>query len=579
MSILLIEPPAADWAERAIRSVRERFPGEPLTLVAKADPRAGPRVAPPGVAEIVARRGGRRLPGLADVRAWIGLAARRHGAVVVPFPGKPQAPAPFLRLLVFSLLPGARLWTLSEDGTIDRMGATSWVREGLRAAGFRLLDGAARLLARVLALLAGSKAKASPTSPPGDPRAAYVVPVLPDVSHTFVYREILAILERRPDAEVLCLERGAAPFLHPEAASLLGKVRFVPRPGIAARYASLFGWMVRAPLRTGSLFALYARRPRGSSGDLLGRAPFCEPRHPGNAFELADALRKGGAGHLHSYGSTYAANVALGASLLLDRPFSVTAYEDFDFDYDFKMLAEKFGRATFFRVTTRDSRARLGRQLGLERPDRIAVIPWGIDPLRWGGSAHRPGRGILLSACRLVEKKGLRHLVEALARLAQKGVPFRWIAAGDGPERPGLEALVARHGLGGRVEFLGPVPSDRVRELLLQSDLAVLPCVVAASGDRDGIPTFLLEAMLCGVPVVTTPVSGIPELVVDGETGFLARPGEPDSLAQTIERALADRPLADRVAARARERVAATQRVERSAELLLQAVGGRLPGT
>ncbi|HKB15288.1 MAG TPA: glycosyltransferase, partial [Planctomycetota bacterium] len=235
-------------------------------------------------------------------------------------------------------------------------------------------------------------------------------------------------------------------------------------------------------------------------------------------------------------------------------------------------------RASFLRVTTRDSRARLARQLGLERPERIPIIPWGIDPARWGGEAERPGRGVLLSACRLVEKKGLRDLVPALARLAQRGVPFRWIAAGEGPERASLEALVARHGLEKRVEFLGPVPNDRVRELLLRSDLAVLPCVVAASGDRDGIPTFLLEAMLCGVPVVTTPVSGIPELVVDGETGFLARPGEPESLAEAIERALRDRLLADRVAARARKRVESTQRVERSAELLLQAVGGRLPG-
>ncbi|HKB15054.1 MAG TPA: glycosyltransferase family 4 protein [Planctomycetota bacterium] len=577
MSVLLIEPPAADWAERAIRSVRERFPGETLTLVTKAAPGAVARLAPPGVGEVVARRA-EGFPGLGAVRAWLGLAVRRHAAVVVPFPGRPQAPAPLLRLLVFSLLPRTRMWILREDGGVERMGTISWVREGFRAAGFRILDGAARLLARAIALLAGPRKRIPPTSPREESRAAYVLPLLPDLSHTFVYREVLAILDRDPDAEVLCLERGTAPFLHPEAAPLLGKVRFVRRPGIAARYASLFGWMVRSPLRTGALFGLYGRRPGGSPGDLLGRTPFCEPRHPGNAFHLADALRGRRVGHLHAYGSTYCANVALGASLLLDRPFSVTAYEDFDFDYDFKMLPEKFARASFLRVTTRDSRARLARQLGLERPERIPVIPWGIDPARWGGEARRPGRGTLLSACRLVEKKGLRHLVPALARLVERGVPFRWIAAGDGPERASLEALVARHGLEGRVEFLGPVPSDRVRELLLRSDLAVLPCVVAADGDRDGIPTFLLEAMLCGVPVVTTPVSGIPELVVDGETGFLARPGEPDSLAETIERALRDRALADRVAARARKRVETTQRVERSAELLLQAVGGRVPG-
>ena len=105
-------------------------------------------------------------------------------------------------------------------------------------------------------------------------------------------------------------------------------------------------------------------------------------------------------------------------------------------------------------------------------------------------------------------------------------------------------ANLRERGVADLVEFLGALASNEVRRELLTADLAVLPCVIAADGERDGIPVFLNEAMALAVPVVTTPISGIPEMVRDGETGFLAQPGDSQSLADTIARALASPELA-----------------------------------
>ena len=122
-------------------------------------------------------------------------------------------------------------------------------------------------------------------------------------------------------------------------------------------------------------------------------------------------------------------------------------------------------------------------------------------------------------------KKGLHDVPPAIARLRALGVQVEWRVAGDGSERSRLEQLVLEHGIADCVTFLGPITTDAVRAELQHADLALLPCVVADDGERDGIPIFLTEAMALGVPVLTTPVSGIPELIVDGDTGFLtARP-------------------------------------------------------
>ncbi len=181
----------------------------------------------------------------------------------------------------------------------------------------------------------------------------------------------------------------------------------------------------------------------------------------------------------------------------------------------------------------------------------------------------------LLSVGRLVEKKGHRYLVEAVALLRQRGIAARAVMVGDGPERPALVDLIARHQLQDTVHLHPPVTQTELRALLPEADLFVLPCVVAADGDRDGIPVSLMEAMAAGLPVVSTTVSGIPELV-DETTGVLVPPRDAPALAAALAALLDDPERRQRLGANGplvvRERFDIAHSARQLAELFRTAV-------
>jgi colanic acid/amylovoran biosynthesis glycosyltransferase len=137
-----------------------------------------------------------------------------------------------------------------------------------------------------------------------------------------------------------------------------------------------------------------------------------------------------------------------------------------------------------------------------------------------------------------VEKKGFGILVDACALLRDRGLGFDCWIIGDGPLLGALQAQIAAFGLAGQVTLAGPMPQERLADELGTAAIATLPCVITPDGDRDGLPTVLLEAMGKGVPVVTTTVTGGPEIVAEGETGLLCPPGDPVALADALERLL-----------------------------------------
>jgi glycosyltransferase involved in cell wall biosynthesis len=162
----------------------------------------------------------------------------------------------------------------------------------------------------------------------------------------------------------------------------------------------------------------------------------------------------------------------------------------------------------------------------------------------------------LLALGRLVPKKGFAVLLTACRDLAAQGVEVRLTLAGDGPERGKIRELIDREGLAHRVSLPGAVPHREVARLMAAADLLVMPSLIAPSGDRDGIPNVILEALLCEVPVVASAVSGIPEVIQDGDTGWLTTPGDPEALARAVAAALADPQEARRRAERGRALVA-----------------------
>ena len=212
------------------------------------------------------------------------------------------------------------------------------------------------------------------------------------------------------------------------------------------------------------------------------------------------------------------------------------------------------------------------RLLALGAPvDATLVLPMGadVDGVRATGAGVTRCPGRVLFVGRLVEKKGLAFLLEAL-----RSVPGDWSldVVGDGPLRPDLEARAA----GLPVRFLGQATKDDLARAYAGCDLVVAPSVPAASGDQDGLPVALLEAMSAGCPVVASRIAGIDEAVVDGETGLLVPPGDAPALAAALIRLLGDPELRDRLGAAASARaddysVATLGR--RYTELLLRLAG------
>jgi len=168
-------------------------------------------------------------------------------------------------------------------------------------------------------------------------------------------------------------------------------------------------------------------------------------------------------------------------------------------------------------------------------------------------SAAQDGTGPVLFVGRLVERKGVAYLIEAIARLGPLGPRLEIV--GDGPERPGLEALAQRLGVADRVVFRGKIPPEELQASYARAAVCVLPSVLDARGDTEGLGVVLLEAMNHGTPVIASRVGGIPDIVEDGVSGLLVPSGDADALAAAVRRVRDDPALARRLGEAGRRRL------------------------
>src|SRR5262245_51669723 len=176
----------------------------------------------------------------------------------------------------------------------------------------------------------------------------------------------------------------------------------------------------------------------------------------------------------------------------------------------------------------------------------------------------------LLAVARFQEKKGLDALLDACALLRQRGIAFDLRLHGDGPMREALAAHIARLELGAHVRLGGSIPQEEVARAMRACHVFVMPCRKARGGDMDGIPTVFMEAMATGRPVVSCPISGIPELVRDGETGLLVPPDDPAALAVAVRRLATDDALRERLGTAGRQLVERQHDQRRNARRLVE---------
>jgi glycosyltransferase involved in cell wall biosynthesis len=386
---------------------------------------------------------------------------------------------------------------------------------------------------------------------------AYLVKRFPRLSETFVLNEFLQVRAHGLDARLYALLDPSEAVLDPAARRLMPDVRYV---NLAVK-----PWHSRWRLLRGAVAQAFIRPvglARVTWALLSVHRSIPSLRHAAEGLWLARELRREGVTHLHAHFAHSPAAVAYMCRLAGGPPFSFTAHAK-DLYTTLPRNVRIRARAARFVVTCTESNAGFLRELvggGATVP--IHVIHHGVDLLRFHSATRRPESGLLVSVGRLVPKKGYETLLESLSRVMHAGGEFRLEVYGGGPQRTELEKMARRLGLDARISFHGARPPDEIVAAYARASLFVLAPHVLEDGDRDGIPNVLVEAMAAGVPVVSTRMSGIPELIDDGIDGLLVEPEDIQALAAAIGRLLDDTTLADRLAAAGR------RKVERSFDLV-----------
>jgi glycosyltransferase involved in cell wall biosynthesis len=259
---------------------------------------------------------------------------------------------------------------------------------------------------------------------------------------------------------------------------------------------------------------------------------------------------------VHSHFAHDPTLIALLVKRLTGTTFSFTAHARDLYQTPARALAERIREATAVVTCCRPNVDYLEQIAPDAASGKIRLLYYGIDldAFRPNGR-HSGGRELplIVSVGRLVEKKGFADLIAACATVKDAGHRFRCVIHGDGPLRAELARAVASTGLTDSVTLAGACPHAEIRRALAQADVFALTPIVADDGDRDGLPNALLEAMACGLPVVSTAVAGIPEAVIHDETGLLAQPGDVAAIARHLIALLTDDELCRRLGVQARQ--------------------------
>jgi colanic acid/amylovoran biosynthesis glycosyltransferase len=379
------------------------------------------------------------------------------------------------------------------------------------------------------------------------PVVSYVIRSFPKLSETFVVRELLALHDAGVPLEIWSLVAGGeASFAQvPAATSLAALVRRPPagRRGLLRMTAELMSIALRRPVRAARAIAFAVR------WSVIERDPRQLAALP-YAAHLAVHAR---APHLHAHFANTPATTAVLAAMLSapGRTASYTGHaRDLWVATSPAFLAAKTRACAFAVSHSQFTLAVIARALaagGSSSPAAsppLLVVTNGVERPAALPEPSMREPGLITVTARMVEKKGLDTLIDAIGALVDAGHRTAHLELiGDGPQRAALEAQIVRRGLTGRVVLRGAQPPAQVQETLQRAEVFALPAREARDGDTDGLPVALLEAMAYGTSVVATPIAGLPEAVIDGETGLLVAANDPEALAAALRRLLDDASL------------------------------------
>ena len=397
----------------------------------------------------------------------------------------------------------------------------------------------------------------------GKANVGFVVCVWPRLSETFILNEVIGLERLGARLRIFSIKEPKDRVVHAKVMDVRAPVTCL---SLERNKKAIWAANIR----------LFCRRPVRYSRTILEAMGYGQMRVLRRFFQasyLAEILLRERLTYLHAHFAHTSALVCMFAHHLTGIPYSFTAHaKDIYVETPRELLRAEAESAEAVVTCTEYNRRYISAQVGSAGNGKLHCIYHGLDLSQFKFCSPRALNGeppVILSVARLVEKKGLSDLILAAGILRQRGRRFQVEIAGDGPLRESLEAQVKQLGLNDHVRFLGPLLHERLCHLYQRVCLFALPCVVAPSGDRDGIPNVLLEAMASGVPVVSSSVSGIPELIRSEAEGLLVPPNSPAKLADALDRLLNSPDLRQRLALAARAKIETCFSIERNSAQLL----------
>jgi glycosyltransferase involved in cell wall biosynthesis len=358
---------------------------------------------------------------------------------------------------------------------------------------------------------------------------AYLVNQYPKVSHSFIRREIAGVEACGIRVARFSIRSCGSELVDEVDKRELEKTQVVLGIGKIGLLFALLRVAITRPARFLSAFWLMLQVGWHSERGVL--------RHFAYLAEACVLLRwfsDFGIAHVHAHFGTNSTTVAMLCRALGGPPYSFTVHGPEEFDKaEAIALTEKIKRSAFVVGVSSFGKSQLYRWCEHEQWSKIQVVHCGVDEL-FLTQAHIPvpDEPRLVCVGRLSEQKGHLLLLEAASRLAAEGLPFKLVFVGDGPLRPQIETLIARHGLQDHIEITGWASNNQVQQHILASRAMVLPSFA------EGLPVVVMEALALGRPVISTYVAGIPELVEPGTCGWLVPPGSVESLTGAMRAAL-----------------------------------------
>ena len=392
-------------------------------------------------------------------------------------------------------------------------------------------------------------------------RVAFVLKGYPRLSETFIAQEIAALERRGLDILIVSLRHPTDRRRHPVHDEIRARVLYLPEYLLVEPLRVLRAWWrMRASPRYRDVRTLWLR-------DLARDPSPSRIRRFGQALVLASELPEGFV-RLHAHFLHTPASVTRYAARLLGLPWSGSAHAKDIWTTPAWEKREKLADCDWLVTCTSANHAHLS---ALAPEGRVELVYHGLDLSRFDAPAARPASGnrgddpaqplTLLSVGRLVEKKGTDVLLRSLA-LLPGDLHWRLVHVGGGPLKDRLAALARSLGIGARIEWRGALAQQDVLAAYRAADLFVLASRVARDGDRDGLPNVLAEAQSQALACVATDVSGIPELVLAGETGLLVPSEAPEALARALEALMRDPTRRMALGEAGRRRVEAVFRLE-----------------